>query len=124
MAALVDATLVFVAVVVGVAGVAGVDEVDGTNFTVGTTEPVGALDGLVALGDCELEVGADETVPVWPTVGAAPIEVELGDCAALAPTTAPVAVAGVKPGKLAGKGCIGEVSTVNPGGIVEAVVVA
>ena len=121
MAALVDATLVFVAVVVGVAGV---DEVDGTNFTFGTTEPVGALDGLVALGDCELEVGADETVPGWPTVGAAPIEFELGVCAALAPTTAPVAVAGVKPGKLAGKGCIGEVSTVNPGGIVEAVVVA
>lgn len=122
MAALVDATLVFVAVVVGVAGVAGVDEVDGTNFTIGTTPPVGALDGLVALGDCEREVGADETVPGWPTVGAAPIE--LGDCAARAPTTAPVAVAGVKPGKLAGKGCIGEVSTVKPGGIVEAVVVA
>ena len=121
MAALVDATLVFVAVVVGVAGV---DEVDGTNFTFGTTEPVGALDGLVALGDCEREVGVDETVTGWPTVGAAPIEFELGVCAARAPTTAPVAVAGVKPGKLAGKGCIGEVSTVNPGGIVEAVVVA
>ena len=56
----------------------------------------------------------------WATVGAAPIEFEV--CAARAPTTAPVAVAGVKPGKLVGNGCIGVVSAVNPGGIGDGIV--
>ena len=59
VAALADATLVFVAAVVGVVKV---DEVDGAFFPLGTTAPVGALDGLVALEDCAREVGADETV--------------------------------------------------------------
>ena len=98
------------------------DGVDGTFFTIGTTAPFVVLDGLVAFEDCAREVGADETVTGWPTVGAAPIEFELGVCAARAPTTAPVAVAGVKPGKLVGNGCIGVVSAVNPGGIGDGIV--
>ena len=98
------------------------DEVDGTFFTIGTTAPFVVLDGLVAFEDCAREVGVDETVTGWPTVGAAPIEFELGVCAARAPTTAPVAVAGVKPGKLVGNGCIGVVSAVNPGGIGDGIV--
>ena len=98
------------------------DEVDGTFFTIGTTAPFVVLDGLVAFEDCASEVGADETVTGWPTVGAAPIEFELGVCAARAPTTAPVAVAGVKPGKFVGNGCIGVVSAVNPGGIGDGIV--
>lgn len=122
VAALADATLVFVAAVVGVATV---DEVDGTIFPLGTTAPIGAtvVDGVGAPGeDCAREVGADETVAGWPIVGAAPIEFELEVCAARAPTTAPVAVAGVKPGKLVGNGCIGVVSAVNPGGMGDGIV--
>ena len=63
---------------------------------VGTGAMVAAL-GAVALEVCEvvLEVGA----------------------LALTPTTAPEVVTGVKPGKLLGNGCMGELSGAKPGGM-------
>ena len=45
-------------------------------------------------------------------------EVALEVCAlALTPTTAPEVVTGVKPGKLLGNGCMGELSGAKPGGM-------
>ena len=70
---------------------------------VGTGAMVAAL-GAVALEVCEVAL---EVCEVALEVGAL----------ALTPTTAPEVVTGVKPGKLLGNGCMGELSGAKPGGM-------
>ena len=77
---------------------------------VGTGAMVAAL-GAVALEVCAVALEVCEVV-----LEVCEVVLEVG-ALALTPTTAPEVVTGVKPGKLLGNGCMGELSGAKPGGM-------